>query len=701
MKRSVYICAYFLCFAFGINPAFSQKEKTGGTDAERDLLIEKMVESMAENSEENIDYTTLFQDLIDYYENPLNLNSASLEDIEKFRFLTAIQIENFWAYLEKHRPLYSIFELSLIKGFDEETIQDLSSFITIAPVSPKQKITLKQFFKGSSNELFLRYGQTLQRAKGYRLNDSDPEAGYLGSPQAYFLRYRFRYKDKVSLGFSADKDAGEQFFRGAQKQGFDFYSAHLFVRNVSVFKQIALGDFSARFGQGLVFWTGLAFGKSAFGNSIMRKASGFAPYTSVNESQFLRGGGITLNPVKGMDISLFSSYKKLDGNVVAVNDSLNEADLEITSLPLSGVHRTTLENEKRRTVSEWVSGGNISYRYKNFKLGVTAIYTKLGARFAPSDDAYKRFAFSGRELGNLGMHYAYVYKNFSFFGETAWSSNGGWASINGIQGAPVTFLSFSLYHRYFSNRYAAFYASAISESASRSGEQGFYMGLDCKPVSGVSIGGYIDIFTFSWLRYQTAKPSNGYDLLGQISFRPSRKLDLYLRYRHRTKQENVSADTPPIGVKPVENRETGRLRLHVNWQASTRIRLQARTEWVRYKPQSRKAAHGFLSYLDASYSALKKPFSVHGRFEVFHTEGFETRLYALESDVLYYYGFVPLYDKGLRYYFSFRYQVFKNMDIWMKLGNTHFLGKTFISSGNGEIQGNNRTDLRVQVRFKI
>ena len=680
---------------------YAQKPQNGNRDAERDLLIEKLVESLAENTEGNVDYSTLFQDLTDYYENPLNLNEATRDDLEKFRFLTEFQINNFWQYLEKHRPVYSIFELSLIKGFDEETIRSLMPFIRIAPVAVRQPITVKDFFKRSKNELFLRYGQTLQPAAGYILNREEDGQGYLGAPFGLYVRYRFRYRDKVSVGFTADKDAGEPFFRGAQKQGFDFYSAHLFVRNVSVFKQIALGDFKAQFGQGLVFWTGLAFGKSAFGTNIQRNGTGLSPYGSVNESQFLRGGGVTLNPAKGLDITLFSSYKKLDGNLVSNGDSLDQTDPEITSLPLFGLHRTTAENAKRRQISEWISGGNVSYRYKNFKLGITAVYTKLGAKLDPDNELYKMYAFRGRELGNVGVNYAYVFRNFSFFGEGAWSSNGGWAVVNGIQGAPVTFLSLSLYHRYFSNGYTAFYASAISESATRSGEHGFYFGLDCKPASGVSVSGYMDIFTFPWLRYQTNTPTSGYDVLGQIAFKPHRKLDFYVRYRRHLKPRNIAGDLTSPGLKPVEDRETGRLRFHLNWQAAARLRFQARVEWVRFRRETVLPQNGFMGYVDVVYSALKKPFAVSGRFEVFHSDGFDSRIYAYESDVLYYYAFTPLYDKGIRYYLSARYEIYHNVDLWLKLANTSAVGKASMSSGNAEIDGRNKTDIRLQIRVKF
>ncbi|MBK8413789.1 MAG: hypothetical protein IPL22_04265 [Bacteroidetes bacterium] len=69
---------------------------------------------------------------------------------------------------------------------------------------------------------------------------------------------------KISWGFTADKDAGEQFFKGNQKRrGFDFYTAHFAIRNVGPFALIAIGDYQVGYGQGLTLSSGLSGGKPA------------------------------------------------------------------------------------------------------------------------------------------------------------------------------------------------------------------------------------------------------------------------------------------------------------------------------------------------------------------------------------------------------------------------------------------------------
>ena len=63
---------------------------------------------------------------------------------------------------------------------------------------------------------------------------------YLGSPWKLYSRYRFRYRQNISVGVTMEKDEGEEFFRGSQPQGFDYYSAHLFLRNIGPVKAVAV-----------------------------------------------------------------------------------------------------------------------------------------------------------------------------------------------------------------------------------------------------------------------------------------------------------------------------------------------------------------------------------------------------------------------------------------------------------------------------
>src|SRR5205814_9976728 len=135
-------------------------------------------------------------------------------------------------------------------------------------VSLKENIHTR--LKNGDRSLLLRYTEVLERSKGFDKSTSGTK--YLGGRERFFLRYRYQYKNLLQYGIAADKDAGEQFFKGGQNYGFDFYSFHVFARNMGKVKAIALGDFTVNMGQGLIQWQSLAFKKSVDVMGIKRQS---------------------------------------------------------------------------------------------------------------------------------------------------------------------------------------------------------------------------------------------------------------------------------------------------------------------------------------------------------------------------------------------------------------------------------------------
>ncbi len=136
-----------------------------------------------------------------------------------------------------------------VPGWNISVIKKLQPYITINE-QPEFFNSLSSRLKNGGNTLLARVTQVLERSKGYLLGNSSANNFYPGSPQKIFLRYKYSYKNLLQYGITAEKDAGEQFFKGAQKKGFDFYSAHFYVRNIGIIKALALGDFLLNFGQG-------------------------------------------------------------------------------------------------------------------------------------------------------------------------------------------------------------------------------------------------------------------------------------------------------------------------------------------------------------------------------------------------------------------------------------------------------------------
>ncbi|MFN2439788.1 MAG: hypothetical protein ABR503_11365, partial [Chitinophagaceae bacterium] len=75
------------------------------------------------------------------------------------------------------------------------------------------------------------------------------------------------------------------------------------------------------------------------------------------------------------------------------------------------------------------------------------------------------------------------------------------------------------------------------------------------------------------------------------------------------------------------------------------------------------------------------------------------RIYAYESDVLYSYSIPAFQDKGFRYYLNMNYDVSKKLTFWLRFAQTIYRDEEKIGSGLNEIQGNKRSEIKIQLRY--
>ncbi|MCF8460697.1 MAG: helix-hairpin-helix domain-containing protein [Flavobacteriales bacterium] len=677
-------------------------------EADQENLIQKKIETIAEQmgeSDENVDFNTLLDDLMYFSEHPININNTTVNELEQLPMLDDIAIANLLAHISANGKLLNIYELQAVNGFTISLIHQIEPFIKVSDNPDATSFSFKEMMKEGTHELVLRYQQVLNPQVGYsEIEDSalaaSPNSRYLGDPQKYYARYRFKYSNKISWGLTMEKDPGEQFFKGTMKQGFDFYSGHLFVSNMGVLKAAALGDFQAQFGQGLVFWSGLAFGKSSDGVSIKRNAQGLKPYTSVDENRFLRGGGTTLRFGK-FEVTAFGSYKLMDANVSTATDTLTEQEESISSIFSSGFHRTPGELQDRQSISEAVYGGNVSYKSRRLSIGVTAVGYQYSKRLNRGDDLYNIHEFSGKQNSNYGLDYSYIWKNFHFFGEFALSQNLGFATTNGVFMTIDPRVTITAMVRHLQPKYQALYANAVTENSRMNNETGYYLGFNINPFKNWFLNGYFDIFRFPWLRYQVNGPSFGYETIGQLIYRPSKTLEIYFRFRQKQKQLTESSAYSEAPIKGLENEKRTSYRFNLTYTFNKTMTLKSRIEYSRYKRGDQAVEQGFMIYQDFNFKPLSFPLSFTARLAYFDTETYNSRIYVYESDVLYAYSFPAYYYRGMKAYLVLRYDIHRNIDAWVRVSNLFYSNRDQIGSGLEAINGKSRTDIKVQVRFKF
>jgi len=674
-------------------------------------FITDQLENIAQTTDRHLDYSDLLNDYLFYFNNKISLNGENLDKLLELHLINENQLNNLKLYIAKYKQFYSIYELKSVPGFNTQTIQNLLPFITVNQKKEKFKLKPSNVIKYGKHQLILRYSQVLEPSMAYSIpSDSAlyfPGSAYLGSPQALYTRYSFNYQNKIRLGLTLDKDAGEVFLTNQLNDSLknmignkvnlvsDFYSAHVFASDLGFIKKLVIGDYHLEFGQGLTMWSGLAFGKSAEALQIKRFGKGIRPNTSSNENMFFRGAAVTLG-WNGVSATSFYSVNKIDGSL---NFNVQIDEEQISSIIETGKHRTINELLAKDAIRIETFGGRLAYAYNFFNIGVTAFKTRLSASMKASEQLYKQFYFNNDQLVNLGTDLNLVFKKFNLFGELAMSNNGGLAGLAGINTFFNDRFSFTIFYHNYGKDYHNLFSNPFASSNSVSNENGLYIGLKALLAKNISLTAYVDYFAFSWLRYNADAPSFGKDYLLQFNYAVSSDVEMYFRYRYRVQQENYSEDYEY--TTSIENRYRSEFRFFLSYEVLESLIFKNRVDYVIFKSEPENSQRGYLIYQDILYRPELFPLEITFRYALFDTKGYDSRIYTYENDVLYAFSVPSYFDTGQRAYLMLRWKASKNINLWLRFARTVYKNRLTIGSGADEIDGNAKTEIKVQVQLKL
>lgn len=645
----------------------------------------QFVEDMAAGDEEDDDFSDfIWEELYELHRQPMNINRAGRDDLLRLPFLDEEQVEEIQAYIYKHGPLKTLSELQLINILDYSTRAYLSLFVYAgdAPVD-NSSFRLKTLLRDGKNELMTRMDVPLYERDGYagrhdyKFSTADNKK-YVGNALYSNVRYSYRYRRNLYLGFTAEKDPGEPFGRGVTR-GYDFYSYHFLLKSRGFLHTLALGDYKLSFGQGLVLQSGFSFGKTAL---LLRndRNQGIRRYYSTSEQAFMRGGGATVQCGQVL-ITAFFSQRKVDA-------ILSDRG-EITSLKTDGYHRTMLEISRRRNVLSRTVGGDITWQTDRLQLGVTGYYQFFNRLFITGNAFYRAHYPTGYRFGLTGVHYAYRRYRLSFAGETAYSTNrSGWATLNKLHYRLTGNYRFTLLHRYYSPDYYSFHARSFGEGSAVRNENGVYLGVEASPVEYIQLFSYIDIFYFPWPAFGMSHSSQGAEYLLQAKYKAGRRAEWLCRYRFKRKER----------YDVMYNRHN--VKGQFTYDAPCGI--QSRTTVLFNAVNSIKGtSYGILAgeQLVAGVSRIKCKLA--GSLAYFHSDDYESRLYHYEPMLLHTFASNMYSGQGLRLALTARWMPASSWTVEAKYGLTRYFDRDEQASGLQRIAGPAKSDLSFQLRYRF
>lgn len=110
-------------------------------------------------------------------------------------------------------------------------------------------------------------------------------------------------------------------------------------------------------------------------------------------------------------------------------------------------------------------------------------------------------------------------------------------------------------------------------------------------------------------------------------------------------------------------------------------------------------SNGFMIYQDIIWKPKIFPLVLKSRLAYYETDDNASRIYAYENDVLNSFSVPAYFGEGTRFYLYLRYNGLRNLSIEGRYANTFRNTDEGIGSGNELIEGRNRSDIRVQLKW--
>ena len=634
-----------------------------------------MNEVMTQEDAESASWEETYEWLCELEQHPLDINSATREQLEELPFLSAQQVEEIVEYSDRYGPMKSLNELLMIRSLGYAQRRLLSYFIYVGDEKERGFPPLKEITKYGRHELIGTVRVPFYERKGDKV-------GYLGYPYRHWLRYQLTYGDAIKMGLVGAQDAGEPFFSNKNRWGYDYYSLYLQLRNLGRLGYLCLGNYRVSMGMGLVMNSEFSLGKVAMLQNLGRAVSSVRAHSSRSNSS-LQGIAATMNLGRGLKLTAFASYRLMDA-------TLNKDSTAATILTTS-YHRTETEMAKKNNLHVLKTGGSLRYGRNGIRLGLNALYVHLDRMLKPNTSVlYRQHYPQGQEFLNTSLDYGYASYRFSFNGETALDKSGHLATIHSASLQVSDVLSMMALQRFYSYSYSSLDAQSYSDGGKTQNESGLYLGLTWQPSPDVRFVAYSDYAYFAWARYQVSQSSYSWDNLLQGSWQ-HRHWNFFGRYRLRWRQHDNEDKTGLEGR--IEHR--GRLSAEYMSDGGFGWRTQLDGGYCAYGEGEWGAM------LSESLSYTYRWLRLNGGIGYFHTDSYDSRVYLYERGPLYTYSMSSFYGEGIRYWLMTRMNIGRHLMLTAKIGITDYFDRSKVGSGYQQVDASSLTDLDIQLRWKF
>lgn len=642
-------------------------------------LMQEMAEELASEESEGSEWAAQMEELSDLRDHPLDINTATSEELQLLPFLTEQQMQAIIDYRVRHGRFYSLGELRLISALDYGQIRWLRQCLTVSNEALQKKSAP---YRGTKHEMVARFGIPLYKQAGWPW-----EQGI-----SNLTRYQVQWGKHWDAGLRGEKDAGETMFT-RDNPFWDSWGGYIMAKGFNIgpdvrLQTIIVGDYKASFGEGLVMNSGVRLGKLQ--TNIWRTTSSLRPHRSADENHFLRGAAATIALGETWTLTALYSFRKLDATLQRNNT--------VRSINTTGLHRTETELARRGTLGCQTTSLHLGWQQGVWHAGATGLFQYNDHLFQQNDALYRQIYPEGYLFGAASVDYGVRFAHWTFKGETAYSvqrRGKNVATLNSAAWRPSNDWQFTLIQRFYGKDYYSPHASSFGENSTVQNESGVCLIMDAHRLGAFSTTAFFDYFYSPWPRYTMTRYSQGYEGSIQTTWQPSQQQKAVLRYQIKSKERSdkryYSHRLRAIYAYSFFNA----------WTASVSTFLHHFRE-----PASEERSTGVAIMPRIDYQPDSSPISGSCAFIWFSTADYDSRLYLYEPTPTQAYGMQMLYGKGERFITSLRWRTGTYKDkcrfqLQLKAGITHYRDRNVISSGPTQINGSWKPDLHLVLHWNL
>jgi len=617
---------------------------------------------------ENENSIEFFEFLDDLKRHPLDINTATREQLEAIPFFTPSMARNIFQEKTRGGPFKNLQDFKNRLKVNETWMEWIAPYIQFSRV------------------LELEMDNRMHVVQELPFPEGIHSRKYKGPWYQSTVRMEWNYANRITSGVLIQKDPGEPQWND---HTVGFLQGNL-QKTQNTELTLVLGHFAVEAGQGLVLWGpyGWFKGSDPIG-CVKKRHRGIKGYISSDESKALQGSAFSFK-TRVMEFTGFFSSRHMDARI--------QPNGSVTGIETSGLHRTESEIKNSNTLQEILFGSRWEWTFSKVHFGMTFWRGKYNRPFVTLDQEKNRFGFQGKTNQIIGIDWDLFLDKFNCFGEIAHSVSKGMAWIVGIMASsePHEFaLLLRHYDPHFQNPKANGFGSSIPEN-----ETGGYLGWRFSFGERMDFLFYFDLYQRPWRTYFFPLPTSGTETSAGIQSQWTKKWSTYWGLKIQEREIRNSKNSPPFVVSTKT-----RYQFEFRVKPTEHIKFRAGIEGTALKyPKFLKKTtlqnEQGLMLFHALQWQIKSKCELGFRWSTFDTDSYETRLYLFEYDFPGAFTLLPCYKKGERFSLQLQWKITRHWTASTKYAVlTHFFVNAW-GTGEGRIPQNGEKKWGLQLEWE-